>query len=216
MVRISYRCVAIVFATGLALGLAPASFAEAPVVQDGPRSSYTGAFAAPRVEAGPTYKLPGSKQEGLGWSVGVGGRMATIVQIFDLDTMYRFHRYRVADETVNQHRLELDIRLHPWLMSHLGSTKRSYVRGGVHVLAGLGVSWNQLATGDSWSPLFQAGLGFDLPLTSPNKGAGWWLGVSWRAAFTWVETTGREYGVAHQLLLLSFEYRIHSLNFLNL
>jgi len=195
------------------LGFVPFAHGSEPT---GPRSTYTGAFAGVRVETAATYPLPGSAQDGLGLSAGLGGRFATIVQVLDLEGMYRFHRYEVSEQVVGQHRLEVNVRLHPLLMSHLGSTRRSYIRGGVHLLGGLGVAWDRADSGDSFSPIVQLGLGFDLPLNSPDAPSGWWLGLSWRAALGFAEVTGARENTGHHLFMLSLEFRVHTLNFMNL
>lgn len=140
------------------------------------------------------------QDESLGGRVGggleVAGRLAMVLQIVDIELMYRYGRYDVtaADVPVglDRHAVIADVKVHPLFLIVMAAN---------HLLAGLYVQTGVSAEiADATAPAVDLdevtagvgvhiGCGLDYPLTPPNEGSSFWVGFNYRANFTTLDSS---------------------------
>lgn len=155
----------------------------------------------------------------LGPGVEVGGRLALVLQIVDIELLYRYGHYGVtadhAEVALDRHSIMADIKLHPLFL---------IVMTGNHLLAGLYVQTGVSAElADIRSPEVSVdelvagagvhvGCGVDYPLTQPNEGSSFWIGFNYRANFTTLDPSFDALGHLNEhLFAIQLHYRHNNL-----
>ncbi|GMV40723.1 MAG: hypothetical protein AMXMBFR64_24390 [Myxococcales bacterium] len=156
----------------------------------------------------------------IGGGVEVGGRMALVLQLVDLELMYRYGHYAVTsdatDVTLHRHSIIADVKIHPLFL---------IVMAGNHLLAGLYVQTGVSAElADARAPSagvdelvsgagVHVGCGFDLPLTPPNAGSSLWIGLNYRANFTTLDPPSPLDDLDEHLFAIQLHYRHNNLQY---
>jgi hypothetical protein len=161
---------------------------------------YTGAGFGPRITVGATCCDSATP------FLGLGGRVATVLQLWDLDL---HARVLLADEPVWG--ADAGARLHPLFPFLFHESAWLRLLGALNVRLGLGL---QGARSAGARPIWAWGVGLDAPITDRDAGKGWWIGAEFGhfAGWTSVREGDDVLGAANiDALSLSLEYRINGL-----
>tara|TARA_B100000029_G_scaffold515753_1_gene624491 strand:+ start:521 stop:1093 length:573 start_codon:yes stop_codon:yes gene_type:complete len=179
-----------------------------PALADG----YNGSYYGPRIEFGKTKGILSSDQVDLGNHFGISARMATILQIVDVDCGVHIHRSSVDDKDLDEYRFQLGLRFHPLLLTHFENDRLGYTIASLHVFLGMGIAWFVPETYEETLDLrFVTGIGMEIPISNPEHSYGLWLSLGWGLVVGDVELGARERDVTHQVGLIALEFRIHHL-----
>lgn len=186
---------------------------------------FTGGHIGVGVTAGPHLLADTSWDGALGWTAGAHARLATVMQVIDLQLEYAFatHGLRVDGAAVDmrRHSLSSSINLHPLFLRVLGNNRFNYTLAGWYVQTGGSVEFTSLegpALGvdrDDVAFSLHAGTGIDTPLDDPNiGGGGFWLGISWRWKWVFMNPgLGDHEDLDSHLFLVVLSYRRNNLSF---
>ena len=179
-----------------------------PALADG----YNGSYIGPRFQYGKTQGILGSDQVDLGSQFGLSARMATILQILDVDCGVHIHRSSVDDIDLDEYRFQLGLRFHPLLLTHFENDRLGYTIASLHLFLGMGIAWFVPDTYEETLDLsFVTGVGLEFPLSNPEHPYGLWLSMGWGLVVGDVALGGRELDVTHHVGLIALEFRVHHL-----
>lgn len=151
------------------------------VAQEREERHFSGSFAEFSLRGGPSVTAGE-----LGYTVDAGFRNSMPFYLTDNRLSYRYNSGGELD--VDIHGLHFNFGLHPLYLTLLGGSLISHFLASLHLELGIGGQMarfreeeaSRFAPGLSWS----LGTGFDLPLTNPNRGQGFWLHVVYRHSWT--------------------------------
>ena len=160
-----------------------------------PGDRYNGSHIGGAVFGGASV-LGGGWRDRTGWLTGASLRVASIMQVVDVQLDYAYDRNRTDAALITRHATSLSINVHPLFLRILVNDWLNYVLSGMYLQLGGGfeVGGFEGRRGlagrgrEGVSGVLHVGLGADMPLHDPNYGWGLWLGVLWRWRFVFNET----------------------------
>lgn len=183
----------------LAVVQGPVALAEEdvwPSSEEQPSPWYSGTWLSAVVGGGIGLLQDEALDGRLGGGVEVSGRLAMVLQIVDIELMYRYGRYDLTadgvDVGLDRHAIVGDVKLHPLFLILMTG---NHLIAGVYVQTGLSaefadakapsVDLDELNAGVG----VHVGCGLDYPLTAPNAGSSFWVGFNYRANFTTLDSS---------------------------
>ena len=153
---------------------------------------FNGSFAEWSARGGPL--IPSSGAGSTGWTADIGFRNSFPMYIGDHRLSYNFGLWELDERSLQMHGLHLALALHPFYLALLSEGLKSHFLASLHLELGLGPRWGRLSgddngDGDALNNLGLAatlGSGFDLPITSPNRGRSLWINVLYRRTWSFV------------------------------
>lgn len=175
--------------------------AAPPQDADGEPTPYTGAFRGVQLGAGPVV----ADAPGIGFSLGV--RASSVIHLADIELEYRLASPSGVDAT--QHQVVLAGQLHPLLLFLLTNNRWGATLASVFVRVGVGPTLTTTGRSQRFGVSWDWGVGFDVPLTSPDAGSSFWLGALYDRSCAIGEDPFEQGTVSYVLLRVG--YRLNGL-----
>jgi hypothetical protein len=194
---------------------------ERPLAVEAPSPYFSGTYLS-AVAGGGIGLLDDDSLDGrIGGGVEVGGRLAMVLQLLDVELLYRYGRYSPSaqgvDVALDRHSFVLDAKVHPLfliLMAGQPAIAGLYVQTG---LSGELASFEAPAAGvdDSAAGIgVHVGCGIDVPVTNPNRGSSFWVGFNYRANFTTLDPSFEALDdLDEHLFAIQLHYRHNNLQY---
>ncbi|MCB9788760.1 MAG: hypothetical protein H6744_18945, partial [Deltaproteobacteria bacterium] len=188
---------------------------------------YQGAFWAIQAHTGLVMRRDPRPGEGVGAALGGSLRLATVLSLLDIQASVFAARYetRALDDArvrVTRWSLGFEGHLHPLFLGTIYNNRLWYWLAGIYGSFGVDLDLTRLAVSGPGSLrdrglAWHLGVGMDVPVTDPNRGAGFWLGVAFRAKFLDVDSGGLGLGSFNErMITLTFAYRNNNIFFARL
>ncbi|MBT9554807.1 MAG: hypothetical protein IV100_02210 [Myxococcales bacterium] len=199
---------------------------------DEPEIRYNGAFVGVGVFGGASILQDQRWESPVGGVVGVYGRLASVLSLIDVQLEYAWSRNDAkasgnvpADLRFDRHGLAMSVNLHPMFLSVLGNDWASFALAAAYAQIGLSTEFTSFGSDvepqrdqDDVAFSLHVGAGIDVPLGDASGASAFWLGLSWRWKFVYLDPP-RLSGVDQpnetntHSVVLAFSYRYQSLNF---
>ncbi|MEZ4266800.1 MAG: hypothetical protein R3F39_10510 [Myxococcota bacterium] len=179
---------------------------------------YQGAFWAIQAHTGLVLRKDQRPGETVGPALGGSLRFATVLSVLDLQASVFAARYstRALDDTrvqVTRWSLGFEGHLHPLLLGTVYNNRLWYWLSSIYASFGVDLDFTRLGLRDGPDKrdrglAWHLGAGMDVPVTDPNRGAGFWLGIAFRAKFLNVDSGALGLGdFDERMVTLTFAYR---------
>ncbi len=151
---------------------------------------FNGSFSEWSARGGPL--LTSSDSVSTGWGADVGLRNAFPMYLADHRISYRYATASMGERRVHLHDLHLAGALHPFYLALLSGGLKGHFLASLHLELGLGPRLGRLSSGGDDEGLSNFGVaasvggGFDIPLTSPNRGRSLWINGLYRRTWSFV------------------------------
>ena len=177
--------------------------------------AFNGGFLEGAARGGPL--LPAGDTD-LGWMADIGVRASGPMYTGDYRLAYQYGRWSTDVGTMNLHGLHGTLGLHPLFLALLGEGLTSHFLSSLHLELGLGPQFARLTTDnldEQTEPVHRfgvaasVGVGFDLPITDPNRGQGLWVNTVYRRNWSTIQMTVDEhsYGATNHFFSLGLAWR---------
>lgn len=183
---------------------------------------FSGAYLGIEALSGITIRGNRRFSKGVGYLVGVRGRLATLLQVASVDLSYIHSGYKLGYQQqeirVWRHSLGSSVYLHPLFIFLLRGNWFSTVMASSYLCVGVAFEVSSLrsdglgvrGTHYDWSWSFGAGV--DLPLDSIDDGASFWLGVAYRHNRLFFHTgIDNITNMTEHWLMINLSYRINGI-----
>jgi hypothetical protein len=207
-------------ALAVALAAAAALWVMPPPARAGDAEvhKYQGAFWAIQAHTGVAMRRDRRPGETLGPALGGSLRFATVLSVLDLQGSIFAARYstRAADDSpveVTRWSLGFEGHLHPLLLGTVYNNRLWYTLSAIYASFGVDLDLTRLGVRGAPDPRdrgigWHLGAGVDVPITDPNRGAGFWLGMAYRAKFLRVDSRELALGSFDEhMITLTIAYR---------
>lgn len=199
---------------------------------DPPEIRYNGAFVGVGVFGGASILQDQRWESPVGGVVGVYGRLASVLSLIDVQLEYAWSRNDAkasgnvpTDLRFDRHGLAMSVNLHPMFLSVLGNDWASFALAAAYAQIGLSTEFTSFGSDvepqrdrDDVAFSLHVGAGIDVPLGDASGASAFWLGLSWRWKFVYLDPPQLS-GVDQpnetntHSVVLAFSYRYQSLNF---
>jgi hypothetical protein len=197
-----------------------------------PEIRYNGAFVGVGVFGGASILQDQRWENPVGGVVGVYGRIASVLSLVDVQLEYAWSRNDAkvsgnepADLRFDRHGLAMSVNLHPMFLSVLSSDWASFALAAAYAQIGLSTEFTSFRSDvepqrdqDDVSFSLHFGAGIDVPLGDASGASAFWLGLSWRWKFVYLDPPRLLGGdqpdeTNTHSVVVAFSYRYQSLNF---
>ncbi len=154
------------------------------LVDQAPRP-FNGSFKEASLRGGPV--LSSSDDVDRGWGSEARLRTSFPMYLADHSLVYDVARLGDSDNRVQVHGLQSTFAVHPFYLALLSEGLMSHFLASLHAEVGFGLRYGRASDGDIDASLGIATSlsgGFDLPLSSPNRGRSLWLNAQYRRTWT--------------------------------
>ena len=197
-----------------------------------PELRYNGAFVGVGVFGGASILQDEGWDSPVGGVTGVYGRLASVLSLVDVQIEYAWSRNganvrgrELTDLRFERHGLGMSVNLHPMFLSVLGGDWASYALSAAYAQIGLSTEFTSFRSDsepqrdqDDTAFSLHFGAGIDVPLGDASGASAFWLGLSWRWKFVYLDpprfSTGDQPNETNtHSVVLAFSYRYQSLHF---
>jgi hypothetical protein len=179
---------------------------------------YQGAFWAIQAHTGLVFRRDPRPDESIGPVLGGSLRLATVLSVLDIQGSVFAARYstRAVDDSrvqVTRWSLGFEGHLHPLLLGTVYNNRLWYWLSSIYASFGVDLDLTRLGLRDAPDRkdrglAWHLGAGMDVPITDPNRGSGFWLGLAFRAKFLNVDSGALGLGdFDERMVTLTFAYR---------